>query len=97
MKILTFALSFVVLSTFGFSEVGHRAKFSTDGIVVVEFAILILETSFCLLLSCIFDIHIAHHMFSDVVSHKHIAYFSVFAQLHKNLLVEIFKMPRSIK
>jgi hypothetical protein len=88
----SFTRSFMVLSALRFPKIGDWRVFHDYLVHIVEFAIESSVTAFSLVFSGILDIHVSHHMLSNVIRYYQIQYLSMFANFPKNLLIKLFKM-----
>jgi hypothetical protein len=86
------ARALMVLPALRLSKVCHRGILDHNLIHVVEFPIESFEAILSLLLSGELDIHISHHVFSDIVRDDKVQDLSVVAELSEYFFIEIFEM-----
>lgn len=88
----TVAVAFLVLATFGFTEVSNGGVLGLNEFITVVSAIEGIHGALSLLLVPKFNVDVAYHMVTDIVSNHHLIDITKICQLHKDFLVEGLKV-----
>lgn len=88
----SFTLALCVLAAFGFSKVSYGTVLDSYLVIVIILSVLVSETRFGLFFSCVLDVNVSNHVFSNVVHHHHVNNLAVPAEFNEDLLVKFFKM-----
>ena len=86
------AVSFCMLSAFGFSEVSNRYKLCNNCSSCVKKSLHRVHTIQCRIFIDIFDPDISDHVISNVVSDNKILDFTVVSELHEYLFIKVLKV-----
>ena len=84
----TLACALFILTALGFSKVSHRRVLGHDHTATVVASVHAFHSCLSLLLISKFDIDVANHVVSNVVSHNHLVHLAKLSHLHKDFFVE---------